>query len=378
MAERERHLQGVLRECVREGVRGAADPWPAIRDRVGERADGRAMVAPRRPRRRSPSPLRRPRWVLATLAALLVFGTGAYATGGIMDVLDYLFEDTVPYVQKHELGTPVEEKIARDGAIVIIDRVYADQHYVVVGFHVDGLDELGDGPNDPHDDLLADAWLSEAGAQGDAAGARRFAMTDGYWRGWAPPGEEEAGPYMPRPPKGSQVGTVVFQSPAELAPGEHRFRVEVGLFRGGSQEPVVRPFVFDLEARVRPAPTIEVNRTVERNGVPITLTRVVNSPVKTHAFLCFDPPEGEYDWPAVKTGFLGLGGGHLADVPVNHPDDDVGGAAQEGCATYNFGKTLYDKPGTHSLTVTELHADDPEVRGSVKGPWRFRFEVPKP
>jgi hypothetical protein len=78
----------------------------------------------------------------------------------------------------------------------------------------------------------------------------------------------------------------------------------------------------------------------------------------------------------VKIGFLGLGRGHLADVPVNHPND-IGGAVQAGCATYNFGKTLYDKPGRHSLTITDLVSGDQEVRGSIKGPWRFNFMVPK-
>lgn len=296
-----------------------------------------------------------------------------------MDVLDSIFGEVAPYVQRHELGASVEEKIERDGATVTIDRVYADQRYVVLGLHVDGLDGLGDRPGNARDDLLANVGLSDPAAERAAAdGSGKFFVTDEYWTAWVPPGQEEAGPYVPRPPKGSQVGTVVFQSPEELAPGEHRFRVEVHLsrFRGDSEEPVVRPFVFDLEVPVEPAPTIQVDQTGERNGVPITLTRVVNSPVGTYAFLCFDPPEGRYDWPAVKTGFLGLGGGHLADVPVYH--EGAAAAAEEGCATYNFGETLYDKPGTHSLTITELHAGDPEVRGSVKGPWRFRFEVPKP
>lgn len=173
------------------------------------------------------------------------------------------------------------------------------------------------------------------------------------------------------------MGTVVCRSPTELEPGEHRFRVEVGLFRGGSQESVVRPFVFDLKVPVEPAPTIEVNKTVERNGVPITLTSVVNSPVRTYASLGFDPPEGQYDLPAVKTGLVGLRGGHPCEVPANHPDD-VGGAASEGCAPYNFGETLYDKPGAQRLTITGLYPSDPRVDGSVEGPWRFRFEVPKP
>ena len=292
-----------------------------------------------------------------------------------MDVLDGIFGEVVPYVQRHELGAPVEKKIARDGATVTVDRIYADQRYVVLGLHVDGLDALGDRPGNARDDLLANVGLSDPTAE-DAAGGGGFWITDEFWQSWVPPGREGASPYIPSPPKGSQVGTVVFQSRVGMAPGEHRFRAEVHLsrFRADSEEPVVRPFVFDLEARVRPAPTIEVNQTVERRGVPITLTRVVNSPVGTYAFLCFDPSESGHDWPAVRTGIFGLGGGHLAEVPMHH--EGAAAVAEEGCATYNYGETLYDKPGRHSLTVTELHASDPDVTGSVKGPWRFHFEVP--
>lgn len=372
MTERSEDLREALRECADLGVPDdAADPWPLLRERAGERLAGRKAPGHRGMRRRLRFvPRTRAGWALATLAALLVLSTGAYATGGIVDVLDYVFGGTVPYVQEHELGTPVGKEISRDGVTVTVDRVYADSYYVVVGFHVDGLDRLGDEPGNPNDDLFADVKLSDP----TAGAGKAFAMSDGYWAGWAP---GRFPPSVPKPPRGSQVGTVVFQSPTELERGERRFRVEVGLFRGASQTPVVAPFVFDLESPVEPAPTIQVNQTVERNGVPITLTRVVNSPVSTYAFLCFDPPEGKYDWPAVETGFMGLGGGHLADVPVNHPTD-VGGAAREGCATYNFGKTLYDQPGRHSLTITKLVADDPGVGGYVKGPWRFHFEVPRP
>lgn len=366
MANQRERLERSLHGCAEAGVPDTLDLWPEI----GGRLEGRAAPGFDRSSRRAPfSPRTRGGWTLVGLVALFALGTGAYAAGGIMDVLDHVFGDTVPYVQEHELGVPVEEKMTREAVTVTIDRIYADQRYVVVGFHVDGLDRLGDGPRDPRDDLLADARLTDPTANA----GEEFAMTDGYWRSWVPP--DEAPPNIPTPPKGSQVGTVVFQAPKQLEPGDHRFRIEVGLFRGGSQEPVARPFVFDLEAPVRPAPTVEVNQTVERNGVPITLTRVVNSPARSYAFLCFDPPEGRYDLPVVKTGLFGLRGGHIADVPANHPES-VGGAAAEGCATYNFGETLYDKPGTHRLTVTALYPSDPGARGSVEGPWRFRFEVP--
>jgi hypothetical protein len=141
-------------------------------------------------------------------------------------------------------------------------------------------------------------------------------------------------------------------------------------------EPVGDPFFFDLRVSVREAPVIEVNQTVEASGVPITLKHIVNSPVRTNAYLCFDPPEGEYDWPLAKT--RPLEGARPASSSVNYSRHPEGGAVEEGCATYTYPETLYDKPGVHHLTVTELRPSSPNVKGAVKGPRRFSFEVPQP
>ncbi len=126
---------------------------------------------------------------------------------------------------------------------------------------------------------------------------------------------------------------------------------------------------------MKEAPVIEVNQTVEANGVPITLTRVVNSPVRTNAYLCFDPPEDKYDWPQVKTRLFE--GAHPASSSVYYSRHASAGLVEEGCATNSYRETLYDKPGTHTLTITELRPSDPEEGGTVRGPWRFSFEVPE-
>lgn len=359
-------ISAALHEYAEMRVPETADPWPEIREQVaiGERSRRRSSQRPRF------APRMKMGWTFAALIALFAVSTGALAAGGIMDVLDFISGETVPYIQKHKLGTPVGEEISRDGVTVTIDRVYADSAYVVVGFHVKGLGKLGDKSDNPRDDLFARMGLS------DPTGSKEFVMTRGHWQSWVP--SNDAAPGVPTPPKGSQASVVVFESPTRLNSGEnYRFQAKVSLFnRIDSRRPILPWFVFDLDVPVKSAPVIEVNQTVEANEIPITLTRVVNSPARAYAHLCFDPPKGKYDLPVVKTGFLGLGGGHIADIPVNHRND-VGGVAAEGCATYNFGKTLYDQPGRHYLTVTELYAADPEVRDTIKGPWRFSFKVPR-
>lgn len=93
--------------------------------------------------------------------------------------------------------------------------------------------------------------------------------------------------------------------------------------------------------------------------------------MQTSAHLCFDPPQRTYDWPLVKTRLFKAA--RLSDVPVYH--NEGSGAAEDGCAIYRFEEPLYNDPGAHSLTVTELHSGDPDA-GAIVGPWRFRFEVP--
>ena len=281
-------------------------------------------------------------------------------------------------MQVRDLATPVDKKLIRGGVTVSVDRVYADTAYVAVGYSVEGRDVFakrsGMRPLDLSDWLrLHDPQEVGSGTEGGG-----YAIADARWQGWAP------GARQPAPPRGSAAGVVLFEVPeGHLQAGEeHRFRAEVyfdgptgrKLNNGALKvERIGRPFYLDFEVPVRKAPAIEVNQTVESGGVPITLTEVVNSPAGTRAYLCFDPPQDKYDWPLVKTRLFGRG--RMADAPVYHTGD---GALREGCAMYEFDDALYGKPGRHSLTITELHAGDQGVRGTVKGPWRFRFEVPEP
>lgn len=199
-------------------------------------------------------------------------------------------------------------------------------------------------------------------------------LADALWQGWAPAARG------PAPPKGSTVGAVLFEAHDGLVPGEgHRFRTEV-YFDGPTGrvqkngalevERVGRPFFVDFEAPVREAPTIAVNRTVESGGVPVTLTEVVNSPAGSRAYLCFDPPEGEYDWPLGKTGLFGRG--RLAEAPVYHTRD---GALREGCARPGHGRRCtypsrgWQRPDERCRRVVARSARAPSVSYGTGG-WR--------
>ncbi len=374
----ERVLEAVLREDAELTIPDSADLWPAIGRQARKEASASSLSEPS-PARPPERPLvRRPRsarlgWVTVTLLALAAAGGGALAAGGIEDALDRVFGETAPNVQ----GTPVAEEQSRGDLKVTIHRVYADSSYVAVGYSVEGLKELRRRwPNTSSYMNLTNPEI----AGGEAEGSGEYAQVEGRWS------EGVEGARVAVPPKGSEVGTVMFEAPQRLEAGEeHRLRAEVyfvgqtgRVLKNGALETerVGRPFFFDLEVPITRAPVIEVDQTVEASGVPITLTEVVNSPVKTSAYLCFEPPERRYDWPLVKTRLFEQA--RMADVPVYHTEDG-GGASRDGCATYRFDESLYSDPGWHSLTITELHAGDPKPPYEpIEGPWRFRFEVPEP
>lgn len=368
MTDQTERLRRALHGCAEEGIVPTGSPWAAIEERVEA---GHA-----RPERRRRFAFRtKASWTLAVLTALLLAGTGAYATGGLMDVLDRVFGETVPYVQEHDLSTPVDEKVSREGVTVTINRIYADSEYVAVGYTVEGRDKIARRHGAAEMDVSN--WMNLRDARGPTSpsNTRTYETVDGFWDRWAP------GSGRPTPPEGAEVGTEVFRASRPLETGEkHRFRAEV--FFDGPTRPVPetgsfeterlgRPFFVEVEAHVRPASRIRVDQTIEANGVPITLTRVVNSPAKTSAYLCFEPPERRYDWPLVKARLFEEG--RMADAPVYHIDY-AGGVA--GCAEYAFDESLYGRAGTHSLTVSELHSSNSDAGGSVKGPWRFSFEIP--
>ena len=156
---------------------------------------------------------------------------------------------------------------------------------------------------------------------------------------------------------------------------EHRFRLEVPLNeRGmsGEGEPDAGPFIFDFEIPVRANPVVEVGQKATKDGVTITLERVLNSPSRPQAIVCFEPPNDDYLWrpSTAPTGFQ-------REEPL--PVQDLKG----GC----WSLTLEEPAeGRSSVTVTEIWgpprteqaAQEDEDGKKIRGPWTFEFEAPAP
>lgn len=348
MAEK-KHIETALRACAEQGVPEAAVPWTEIRERV---------LAERRPaRRRQFAPRTRLALVFAALTALLALSTGALATSG---AVDGLFRETVPSFQDTDFGVGLEQEKTIDGVTVALERAYADQDSVIVGYRVEALNRRNLGGRNP--DLVSPA------AKLTDAGGGRYGFLNEYGRALRPNNSV---------PEGSEAWVRAFETPEKLeASGRHRFRFEVWIEAPTQKawKPVTERFVFDLELPVRPTPTIQVGQTRQVGDLKLTLDRVENSPLGTQAFICFDPPnDGRFYMPMVKIG--------LFDQPTG---DGVIALKGQGCSkyTYPYEETVYGQPGRYSLTVAEIEAyprRNPDERKTeiIPGPWRFNFEVPQ-
>ena len=379
-AKQEELLRKALREIAEEAVPdGTVDLWPAIRERLEERARADAELR-RSPWRARFVPTTRAGWVLVALMVLLL-GTGAYAASGL--VYDFFLSE-LPGAEEPIFGEKLHQEQTAGGATVTLEWAYADEKYIVVGYSVKDLkDERRVGGRSA--ELGPVVVADEAGYERRVAeltdqSGTDFDVVDGG--GMSSEGSDSV-PEEPLP------STVVFAASERVEPGgEHRFRLEIPLqaraisplfpMLGAEDEvptePVGEPFVFEFEIPVRPVPTVEVDQKVRTNGLTLTLERIENSPGRPQAIICFEPPDDEHVWsPVVKKSGLTFSEPADGYLEVRRAGD--------GC----WAAALLDRVEGHaSVTVTQIEghprnnvpADSPEDVKTIRGPWRFDFEVP--
>ena len=377
MASQRKRLEKALRGCAEAGVPDTVDLWPVVRERAtGGRADAESRYSLRAASRK------RIGWLVAALIAVLLTGTGAYAaTSG---AFDRIFATMLPEVPETNLEK-VEVGMGTDnGFTLTVDRAYVDQYHVVAGYTLTGPDGR--------------RWDSD-----EITGALTMEQVGGKWlpessvsnlSEWLPKGEEgkEVGAFAFEPMEPFEAGaTVRLRATLDLM---QMFNCrEEGPGRSCDARPRARPSVV-FEARVREVEVLEVNETAESNGLPMTLTGIVDSPVSTSANLCFEPEDGN-DQPVVSwrrpdgsstkpNSWTILPKGESLYVSGVFRQGQMfgqGAANEAGCATVKWSGTLSDEPGVHSLTVTRLEPSFMNSRGPEAGPpkegsWKFSFEVP--
>lgn len=402
-----------LREYAEREIPNAEDPWPGIRQRI-QAIPSRREAGPRpEPERASaPRPGRRwpPRLVPGTplgyalaILSVLILAVGVYAASGPIrglsqqglpggvgsgersgsesqsapdeqGVTDEWAEDllrqTAPALAEADLDVRLNETRTVGGIRVTLERAYADEDNVVIVYSASGW-------NNQPAQAPGPAVLSLTRLTDD--GDTTFESLNGFGVVTDPADQSI---------KVASEATVTFFDPSERleSPGRHDFQVSMELDtspgqsnrRDGGSAGQLETITFDFTVPVRELDVIDVGQTVEANGIRMTLDRVENSPARTRAFLCMDPPQDEkYTWlPLVERTDIAPGA-----VFENESLRDIEPENPTGCVGYNLLRPLYDKPGVHSFTVTEIEGrarDGASPKRTVRGPWNFEFEIPDP
>jgi hypothetical protein len=396
VTEPSKHLHKALRECAEHGVPDVADPWPAIRERVSGEVMRIHMSQEQVDEERAAGSLQRrwlsrlvPNtplgWVLAALSVLILCAGVYAASGPVREIFRYGLPGTVEAVSDKDAGrglssqpdvnlsalrTEIDRTQTADEVKVTLEWAYADERFVAVGLRTERLDGPRETQRSDPVVFMPSLWDDTVG--NEAEFPPYVKLTDASGQDF----DTVGGGTLLGPQRTGADAT--FDAPEGLESGlEHRFRLEVPLQEeprvgakvSGKTEP--GPFVFDFEIPVRPAPTIEVDRTVEAEGVEITLERVVDSPVLPQAVVCFEPPDNEHRWQPW------LEDDDYYEKVTSNPQK-----LGEGCWSLTMGRAVEGH-----TTVTVAYLEEMPQGGSwsgaetfrpmsIRGPWIFEFEAP--
>jgi hypothetical protein len=342
-------------------------------------------------------------WVLAVFLLLLVLCAWAYSA---RDALFKTYRGMQPGADPGPAlaaSEKLELKKTASGARVTLTWIYAEENYVSMGFGVENLKEGRRAAGHPVDldPLLGFEPLrrrQEEYLRKHGLGTDHVDLTDQSDTNFRV--VESVGTSSESPDnmgKGPLQHNVAFKPEEGLEPSEdHRFRLEVPLV----EQPVVsleekqlppepfpgEPFVFEFEIPVHAVPMVEVNEKATAEGVTLTLDRVLNSPGRPQAVVCYELPDDEHSW-TLHGGEGSLEGGHnksgwtgSGDITYNPPgkcQNLMLKAPVEGRSSVEVGmiEGYRDCPSGNDEAAEACLNAEPE---RIEGPWRFEFEVPNP
>jgi len=339
-------------------------------------------------------------WLLAALLFVLVVCAWAYSA---RDDLYETYLGLQPEAQNvgpaaYAAGERLGLKKTAGGARVTLTSVYAEEHYVVVGYEVEDLQDgrrvagypaelqplLGFG------DRREDEYREKHGLGSAIVGLTDESGAD--FRMVNNSGQVSEGP--DNMAKGPLHNMVAFEPDQRLEPAEkHRFRLGVPLVQspvvpmGGKQkrpppEPFEGgPFVFEFEVPVRPVPVVEVGQEVTAEGVTLRLERVMNSLGRPRAVICYEPPDDERSWflhGGKGTDFGGWGSsGSMQGVPPADCQTLLLQGPLEGRSSVEVA-TMEGMPDCRAENAEAAQACHERIgERMIRGPWRFEFDVPR-
>jgi hypothetical protein len=338
-------------------------------------------------------------WALAALLLVLVVCALVYSA---RDDLYRTYLGLQPEAQNvgpaaYAAGERLGLKKTADGARVTLSSVYAEEHYVVVGYEVEDLQNGRRAGGYPAElqpligfgDRREKEYLEEHGLGNSVVGLTN--ESGAGFRVVNNSGSVSEGP--DNMVKGPLRNMVAFEPDQRLEPAErHRFHLVVPLIEspvvplGGKQkrpppEPFEGgPFVFEFEIPVRPVPVVEVDQEVTAEGVTLTLERVMNSVGRPRAVFCYEPPDDERSWF--------LHGGKGTDFGGWGSSGSMRGVPPADCQTLLLKGPLKGRSSVEVTTIEgmpDCRAENAEAAQAcherigermIRGPWRFEFDVP--
>lgn len=292
-------------------------------------------------------------------------------------------------------------KKTENGARVTLNWVYAEENYVSIGYQVENLKDhrqvagypaelqplLGFGygkPTPREKEYFKKSGLgTDIVALTDERGSK-FRMVDNSV-------ESSYG----KPAKGPLENLVAFKPKEGLKPSkEHDFRLQIPLYESavvpleGKQPPPEPfpgdPFVFKFEVPVHAVSVVDVNQKVTAKGVTLRLDRVIDSPGRPRAVICYEPPDDKHSWLSYGGAGTLLGGwstsgwsgtGSMRSIPPAKCQKLMLDAPAQGRTSVEV-RMLEGWPDCQSFKEEAAWQACMEKRyRTIRGPWRFDFKV---
>jgi len=202
----------------------------------------------------------------------------------------------------------------------------------------------------------------------------------------------------PKPVKGPLENLVAFKPKERLKPSkEHDFRLQIPLYESavvglqGKQPPPEpfpgEPFVFNFDVPVHAVHVVDVNQKATAKGVTLRLDRVINSPGRPRAVICYQPPDDKHSWLSYGGAGTFQGGwstsgwsasGSMRGIPPGKCQKLMLKAAAEGRTSFEV-RMLEGWPDCEAFKEEAAWQECMEKRyRTIRGPWRFDFKVQDP
>jgi hypothetical protein len=286
-------------------------------------------------------------------------------------------------------------------ARVTLNWVYAEENYVSIGYQVEDLKDnrqvgghpaelqplLGFGYGKPTP--REEKYLKKSGLGTDIVAltderGTKFRMVDNSV-------ESSYG----KPAKGPLENLVAFKPKEELKPSkEHDFRLQIPLYENavvglqGKQPPPEPfpgdPFVFTFDVPVHHVHVVDVNQKAMAKGVTLRLDRVIDSPGRPRAVICYEPPDDKHSWLSYGGEGTLLGGwstsgwsgtGSMRSIPPAKCQKLMLDAPAQGRTSVEV-RMLEGWPDCQSFKEEAAwQACMEKGYRTIRGPWRFEFKV---